>query len=114
MKTSNGLILWSLGAAGTLLIYSGFKNLKPQSVLTHYFTGAAYSSADAIQPTKTVNTPATGPGAPTIPLPPSHDGIDMSKLGEANYNTQGNDPNAIPAAYRTSPATYIPAKAMTA
>lgn len=111
---SNGIILWTLGAAGTLLVYSAFKNVKPQSVLMHYFTGAAYSTADAIQPGKAVNQPPSGIGAPTIPLPKGNGYLDYNNLGQADYNTSGNAPSTIPAAYRTSPATYIPAKAMTA
>jgi hypothetical protein len=49
VNSSNGIVLWSLGAAGTLLVYSAFKNVKPQAVLAHYFTGTAYSAADKIQ-----------------------------------------------------------------
>lgn len=79
MNSSNGIVLWSMGAAGTLLVYSAYKNLKPQAVLAHYFTGTAYTASDSIQA-----------GKPNVSL---NQGLNNSGLGLLAPNNQNSTPN---------------------
>lgn len=97
MNSSNGIVLWSLGAAGTLLVYSAFKNVKPQAVLAHYFTGTPYSDADKIQATSNGGGKplfgATSPGGQPLNQTPNLKNL-FGNSGAPNQINGGNSDSA--------------------
>lgn len=86
MNSKDGLILWTLGAAGTLLLYSAVKNHSPAETLKGYFT----------------NTPLT----PAVTVSRSYD------IKGPGYTTQldtnGLDTRITPVAYANYPKNRIP------
>ena len=73
MNSKDGLILWTLGAAGTILIYSAVKNHSPAETLKGYFTNTPPASNSPVSR----NYDIKGPGY-TTQL--NSDGIDMRTL----------------------------------
>lgn len=89
MNSKDGLILWTLGAAGTLLIYSAIKNHSPAETLKSYFT----------------NTPLT-----SAPVSRSY---DIKGPGYTRQlDTNGNDMPKIPASYAGYPKNHVPLNVM--
>ena len=87
VNAKDGLILWTLGAAGTLLIYSAYKNHSPAETLKGYFT----------------NTPPT----PNIPGPVYGTYIPGPTYGP-QLNTNGVDMNNLPQGYAGYPKNHVP------
>ena len=105
MDGKDGLILWTLGGAGVLLLYSAYANKSPRTVLASTLgtpapaaTGAAPSSAPA---------PA-GAGAFSGGVSGSFStGTDSSGTNYL-FDADGNMAGVVPAPYQGSAATYIP------
>ena len=82
MNAKDGLILWTLGAAGTLLIYSAYKNNSPAETLKGYFTNTPPVSH---APSRSYDI--KGPGY-TSQL--NSDGVNMQSLPQGYRNTGKN------------------------
>lgn len=85
VNAKDGLILWTLGAAGTLLIYSAYHNHSPAETLKGYFTGTPVSNGSVSR-----SYDIKGPGY-TTQL--NSDGVDLRTLPPAY---QGHGKNYIP------------------
>lgn len=95
MGARDGLLLWVLGGAGILFLYSAWSKQHPAAVLG-----------------KTLHTtpPAPAGGAPVHPLDPSA-GIDIARSTPALPPGAGVEAYGHPGApgpYRDAPALYIP------
>ena len=86
MNSKDGLILWTLGAAGTLLIYSAVKNLSPAETLKGYFTNTPPTPAAAVSRSYDIK----GPGYTT------------------QLDTNGLDTRNAPIAYANYPRNRVP------
>ena len=84
MNSKDGLILWTLGAAGTLLIYSAVKNHSPAETLKSYFT----------------NTPLTTPSVSR--------NYDIKGPGYTTINNNGVDTRTLPTGYQHFANNHIP------
>jgi hypothetical protein len=111
MNSRDGLILWTLGAAGTLLVYAAYKNTSPASILAHYVTP---DTPTATLGTKTANATQADTGYSAYP-PARNEGEytarDSSGIAYL-YNAQGYQLARVPSAYQTNPASWIPSKAV--
>lgn len=97
MDGKDGLILWTLGGAGVLLLYSAYANKSPRTVLAS--TLGTAPAADA------PSSSAAGTGAPAV-NPALHERVES---GTAYlYDADGNMAGVVPAPYQGSAATYIP------
>jgi hypothetical protein len=85
VNAKDGLILWTLGAAGTLLIYSAYKNNSPAETLKGYFTNTPPASSSVSR-----NYDIKGPGYTT------------------QLNSDGVDTRTFPTAYQGVGKNYIP------
>ena len=83
MNAKDGIVLWLLGAAGTLLIYSAIKGHTPAATLKGYFTN-----------TTPANTTST------------HTSSNLNYMPTLNSN--GVDIRSLPPAYQSSPNNNIP------
>ena len=84
MNSKDGLILWTLGAAGTLLLYSAIKNHSPAETLKGYFT----------------NTPP-------LAIPVSRN-YDIKGPGYTTLNSDGVDTRTLPTGYQHFANNHIP------
>lgn len=118
MNSKDGIILWTLGAAGTLLIYAAIKNTSPASILAHYATPATPQTPLAGN-NVTANTAATNAGINPTPVAGNNitsntaqnNYIGRDSSGTAFlYNAQGYQIAQVPAAYQANPASWIPAR----
>lgn len=94
MNSKDGLILWTLGAAGTLLIYSAVKNNSPAATLKGYFTNTPPVSNTASQ-------------TPYIPGPTYGQYIPGPTYAK-QLNSNGMDLNATPTSYQHFANNNIP------
>jgi hypothetical protein len=82
VNAKDGLILWTLGAAGSLLIYSAYKNHSPAETLKGYFT----------------NTPSiSNPVSRTYDI-----------KGPGYTTTDGVNTRSLPVGYQSNGKNYIP------
>ena len=88
MNSKDGLILWTLGAAGTLLIYSAVKNHSPAETLKGYFT----------------NTPLNAPFTSRT--------YDIKGPGYTTLNSNGVDMRVAPGGYAGYPKNHVPLNVM--
>ena len=103
MDGKDGLILWTLGGAGTLLLYAAYANKSPRTVLANTL-GTTPPPDAGTAPSK---VPAAGAGLDVSATPPA--GVDARADG-MNYlwDADGNMAGVVPAPYQGSAATYIP------
>lgn len=87
MESRDGLLLWVLGGAGILFLYSAWSKQHPAAVLGKTL-GTATSTAPAPTP-----APGLAPGTITVPALPNF----SSRL-----------PAPVPNAYATAPQLHIP------
>lgn len=99
LGSKDGVILWVLGAAGVLFIYSAYKNQTPQTTLGHYF-----SPASVVQPivstTKTSFVTPANSGGYQVHADPN--GVNYL------YDSSGSQLGKIPSTYQNSPNSFIP------
>lgn len=101
MDGKSGLILWVLGGTGVLLMYSAYKNRKPQEVLAAHLAGTSGGSPGD-------GTAATAPGTSTTTVHP----VDYSTGTGAGgldylYDAHGGVAGVVPAPYQGHSKTYI-------
>lgn len=103
MDGKDGLILWTLGGAGVLLLYSAYANKSPRTVLA-----STLGTAPAAAPS---------PAAGVAPVPGDFSGGVSGSFttGPADssgtsyfFDADGNMAGVVPAPYQGSAATYIP------
>lgn len=107
---SNAVILWVLGGAGALLLYSAVKNQHPETVLLSSLQmGGNAAAASPIAP-----NPGTNPefhGVASIPAQgntPQGYWKGTDRYGENTlYSGTGQIIGTVPTQYNQSPATYI-------
>lgn len=110
MSGTNAVVLWVLGGAGTLLLYSAVKNQSPTKTL---LTGlnvntnsAAASPVSNYQAPGTVKPVANIPGDGSAQVNGYWQGAD--KWGSQNlYSSDGRIVGVVDASYSKSPGTYI-------
>lgn len=100
MDGKDGLILWTLGGAGVLLLYAAYANKSPRAVLASTLgTPAAAAPSPAAAGTSPGDTSA-GSGAT---------GTGRDSSGTAYlFDADGNMAGVIPAPYQSTPHLYIP------
>ena len=87
MNAKDGIVLWLLGAAGTILIYSAIKGHTPAATLKGYFTN-------------------TTPANTTSTYTSTHASLNLSYMPKLNSN--GVDIRSLPPAYQSAPNNNIP------
>lgn len=106
MDGKNGLILWVLGGAGILFLYSAYTKKSPQAVLASTLGGPLAPTA----------TQSSGGGSASPPV--SRESVDGGPVSFSTapdstglnylFDLNGNMAGVVPNAYQTSPNTYIP------
>jgi hypothetical protein len=114
---NKGMILWTLSGVGVFLIYAAYKNKSPQALLVHHLQGG--NSATPVAPVAAITSGnLTDAGNPVNPGTVGNAGQLANSPAYttlADYSGQYNliAPNgsiiaAVPGAYQSSAATYIP------
>ena len=99
MDGKNGMILWVLGGAGILFLYSAYKAKSPQEVLRNSLNGATGpQTATPIQ---------EFPGTRNTSVPVNYQ-IVPDITGSQNVYQNGQMVGQVPDSYAGSPGTYIP------
>jgi hypothetical protein len=114
---NKGMVLWTLSGVGVFLIYAAYKNKSPQALLVKHLQGG--NSATPVAPVAAIST-----GTLSDAGTPSSPGIvgNAGELANSPSYTTASDswgqynliaPNgaiiaAVPGAYQSSAATYIP------
>lgn len=110
MDGKNGLILWTLGGAGTLLLYSAYAKKSPAAVLSSTLGVAPAASPAAIQPRETADGGVV-PGS--LGARETADGGPVPKAGYSGgtaylFDSNGNMTGLVPAPYQGNALSYIP------
>jgi hypothetical protein len=97
----DGLILWTLGGAGVLLLYAAYSNKSPRTVLAKTLGTVPAEAAPSPAPAGTApGDTSAGSGAPAT-------GRDASGTAYL-FDADGNMAGVVPAPYQNTPQLYIP------
>lgn len=109
MDANDGMILWVLGGAGTVLLYAAYKGTSPLAVLTDHIKGASSPAQTAVpQPGSSAGLDATSPAYDASGVPYS---IHQDSTGtQYVYNGDGSPIGTLPSTYGHTPGTYIPSE----
>lgn len=124
MNSNDGMVMWLLGGTGVFLLYSAYKNQKPQALLATYVNGKEVAAPISTYGATATPTPANPDGTATEPKRAEPGaGIDTfpAPRGTGTYGTRkdisgtwnltdskGMLIGVVPDQYQGTPNLYIP------
>jgi hypothetical protein len=115
------MVMWLLGGTGVFLLYSAYKNQKPQALLVTYVNGSGDAAPISTFGVTTPTTPAATPqgniakpgaGIDTFPAPKGLDTYGTRQDVSGTWNlldSAGRFIGVVPQNYQRTPQLYIPA-----